>query len=420
MTYSEKQRFEGARRFWWRMVIGSAFLAPLIAYVVLRWGGVAVYAGGNPSTMPLRDVFGAKAWIIMGVIIALPVFGLAGACVQRRLGFWSMEALVVLFSLTGVLGAEWLVRIHSVQSNLWVAVLSRLDPADWAMREPAQLHYDNLNPPDLRDASRDISVFGSSQSAVNLDRDEMARRLGRPVFRRAINGMFALELCAAQYMLCVPRVETVVFYMSPLDIAGSTSVRADWMRSLISPRSWSDIVRILGPTLTWENRRALTELATAAHLKLWAFRDGARWILFNLAGRSPHHPPRDGYGQPKEPAVQPFSVDPSYVEASFRGYELVMDNLRRMGVDVVVFQGEVRPSFRQQIPDSYWIPTEERIRSLLTAKHIRHVPLDEYRPDIGLADWADNTHMNDTGRHKLTDAVVAELLDCQKGLVTDP
>lgn len=325
---------------------------------------------------------------------------------RQARSFWRREALVVLFSLAAIAGMEGLMRHRLVQGRFWVAVLERMDASDWAMREPAQLHYESLHPDEPSAARRGVSVFGSSQSAVNLDRRVLADKLGRPVYRRSLNGMLALEMCSAQYLLAIPRTGTAVFYMSPMDVAGTTSVRVDWMRSLISPRSWKDVVGVLGPDLAWKNRGALAELSVAAHLRLWAFRDGARWLLFHLAGRPPPFPPRHPGEQSASLPPRPFVIDPAYVEASFRGYGLVLDNLKKRGFDIVVLQGEVRPLFRQQIPDEYWVPMEKRIQLFLQERAVRYVPLEEYQPNIEPRDWADNTHMNDSGRRKLTDAVI--------------
>lgn len=332
----------------------------------------------------------------------------SGSTLSAKL-FWLREAGIVLFSLAVIAGAEGLIRHRLVQGHFWVAVLERMDASDWVMREPAQLHYDNLHPDESPAARRGISVFGSSQSAVNLDRQVLAEQLGRPVYRRALAGMLALETCSAQYMLAVPRTGTAVFYMSPMDVAGTTSVRANWMRSLISPQSWRDVVQVLGPDLAWKNRRPLAELAVAAHLRLWAFRDFVRWLIFHLAGRTPA-PTQLRPGESTEPPrQQQFVIEPAYVEASFRGYGMVLDNLKRRGFDVVVFQGEVNPVFRRQIADSQWRALEERIKTFLQERQTCYVPLGEYRPGIELRDWADNTHMNVEGRRKLTAAVVSSL-----------
>lgn len=335
-----------------------------------------------------------------------------------HVGSWFRRFAIAWAILAGIAFAECLFRESRVQSHFWTILLRRMNPADWAMREPARLRFEVLHPDDPTQVRTGISVFGSSQSAVNLDRKEMARVLGRPVYRRALNGMLALELSSAQYLLSVPRTGTAVFYLSPLDVGGTFSVRADWMRSLICPRSWLDVVRVLGPRLAWRNRGPLAELALAACLKLWAFRDGARWLLFNLAGRPRVPTLRNPDGESGLPQQQLFVVDSAYVEASFRGYGLVFDNLKRWGFDVVVFEGEINPVLRRQIPDEYWLATEARIRSFLREHHVRHVLLSEYRPNIGPQDWLDNTHLNDGGRCKLTGAVIpvlqARLRDCDE------
>jgi len=420
MHLVESQQLDRAVRAWRRALIVSIGLAPLIALAALRWGASLVYARGPALAMAPGGLFGAKGLVIMGVVMAVPFSALVGIRLQRRLGWWGVEALVVLLPLAGLLGAECVIRDRRVQGNLWVALLERLGPSDWGLREPAQLHYESLHATDSREGRVGVSIYGASQAAVNLDRGELARKLGRPVLARSLNGMFALEMCAAQDLLAMPPVETAVFYISPLDLSGNYSVRADWMRSMISPRSWLDVIRVLGPELAWKNRGSLAELAVAAHLKLWSFRDATRWILFNLAGRSPSHTPRDPEGELKEEALRPFWVDPAYIESSFRGYDLVVERLRAMGTEVVVFEGEVNPILRSQIPDSFWVPAEERIETFLRTRQVRHVPLREYRPGVGPEDWADHTHMNDAGRRKLTVAVAAALLAHREAQVLTP
>ena len=307
------------------------------------------------------------------------------------------------------MAAEAGLRNRSIQSYFWTAVISRLEAPDWGLKEPAMLHYENLKAADDEFISGGVAIFGSSQGAVNFDREFMARELRRPVIRRALNGMFALEMCAAQPMLAVPRVQTAVFYLSPLDLAANADVRANWMRSLISPRSWMDLVAVLGPRLAFENVRALSELAAASVWKLWAFRDGVRWILFNLAGRTPDPVSRQPAEKPPPPLVKPLEIKPEYVEASFRGYRHVFDRLRGSGFDMVVFQGEINPRLRRQIADDYWLPMEARMRAFFETNGITYVLRDEYRPGLASEDWADNTHLNDSGRHKLSRAAVGYL-----------
>lgn len=327
---------------------------------------------------------------------------------------WRTEAGIALLTLATIAGAEGLMRHHLVQGHFWVAVLDRMGLSDWAIREPAQLQYENLHPDDPDVAGRGISIFGSSQSAVNLDRNAMAKQLDRPVYRRALNGMFALEMCSAQYLLASPRTETAVFYMSPMDLAATTSVRADWMRSLISPQSWMDVVRALGPELAWRNRGPMAEMFAAAHLRLWSYRDGIRWLLFNLTGRTPPQEPFPSDTPASPPPQQSFVIDPDYVEASFRGYGMVLENLKRWGFDIVVFQGEVNPDFRRTVNDEQWKSLENRLATFLQRKEIRQVPLEEYHPDIEHQDWADNTHLNTEGQRKLTTAVIQTLRDRYK------
>ena len=420
MARVESPQLDQAERAWRRALVVSIALSPLIALAILRWGVWLVYPGGPVTAAGISGLAGAKGLMLMGMVISVPLCGLAGIRLQRKLGWWGVEVAVVVLSLIGLLGAECVIRNRRVQGNLWVALLERLGPLDWGLREPAQLHYENLHAPDSREAGKGVSVYGASQAAVNLDRGELAGQLGCPVFGRALNGMFALEMCAAQHLLAVPRVQTAVFYLSPLDLSANYSVRADWMRCMISPPSWLDVIRVLGPGLAWKNRGALAELGVAAHLKLWSFRDGVRWILYNLAGRSPSHTPSDPEGARKEEALRPFWVDPAYVEAGFRGYELVMERLKAMGTEVVVFEGEVNPDLRRQIPDSYWVPTEERIETFFHAHQVLHVPLREYEPGVGPEDWADHTHMNNEGRRRLTAAVGAKLLEHREAQAVDP
>ena len=406
-----------AARFWRRAFLFASVGGLVVALPFHTWWPW-ILSAGKEGARPEWGLGRAGLCLWAGVA-AFPLLALAGLWLQRRLS--SRQRGVVILVAVGacVLTAEAAIRTRSIQSNFWVAVLSRLDPSDWGMREPAMLHYENLNAAKLYDEPlaapgiaripEGMAIFGSSQGAVNFDRDLMSRALGHPVIRRSLNGMFAFEMCAARQLLVVPRVQTAIFYLSPLDLAANVNVRADWMRSVITPQTWLDLVAVLKPRLALENARPLSELALAARLRLWAFRDGARWLLFHLAGRPSDPPSRQAGAAPSAPPVKPLVIKPEYVEASFRGYEHLFAQLRELDYDIVVFQGEINPILRRQIDDAYWMPMEGRMRAFFETNGIAHVSLEHYQPRIAPDDWRDNTHLNEKGRQKLTEAVVRYL-----------
>ena len=396
-----------AARFW-RRVSAWALLAGPAGAIVLNKGWPWIASAGKEGLRPGWG-FGLAETLIWAAMAAVPLLALGGLWIQHRSGPRMRGVWILAATAACVLAAEAGLRNRSIQSHFWTAVISRLEAPDWGLKEPAMLHYENLKAADGEFIPGGVAIFGSSQGAVNFDREFMARELRRPVIRRALNGMFALEMCAAQPMLAEPRVPSAIFYLSPLDLAANVDVRANWMRSLISPRSWADLVTVLGPRLAFENRRPLTELAAAAVWRLWAFRDGARWILFNLAGRTPDPVPRLPAEKTPSQLVKPLEIKPEYVEASFRGYRHVFSRLRSLGFDLVVFQGEVNPCLRRQIADDYWVPMEARMRAFFGTNEVAYALRDDYRPELAPEDWADNTHLNDSGRQKLSRAAVEYL-----------
>lgn len=398
----------GSIRFWMRIFWPALIIAPMFAYGVLKWGKVVVGAAPERVVVVPGDMLSLPALVVMFVVIAFPCLGVLGVHCQRRLGFWRTEILVLMVTLSGVLCSEFLVRNVYIQRNFWKAVISRLDPSDWAMREPAFLHFDTLRSPDRKDYQRAISIFGSSPAATNIDRDELARRLDRPVIRRALAGTFALEMCSARHMLSVPVVETALFYMSPLDFAGNTAVRADWMRSKISPQSWRDVVSILGPDLALENKRALAELFLASYSKLWAFRDYFLWLLMHMAGLP--LPEQHKHAVDALPPQQAVVLKEAYIQASKRGYQFFMTGLKDLGFNVIVFEGQINPVLRGQFSDEYWVLTQSYMASFCRSNNFRFVPLSEYKPDVHDANWIDNTHLNSAGCQNVTDAIIHYLI----------
>ena len=392
----------------WRRILAVALLVGPAVAIFLDKGWPWIASAGKEGVRSGWG-FGMTEVLIWGGVVALPLLALGGLWIQRYSGPRMRGIWIFAATAACVLAAEAGLRNRSIQSHFWTAVISRLEAPDWGLKEPAMLHYENLKAADGEKIRGGVAIFGSSQGAVNFDREFMARELRRPVIRRALNGMFALEMCAAQPMLAVPRVQTAIFYLSPLDLAANVDVRANWMRSLISPRSWADLVAVLGPRLAFENRRPLSELAAAAVWRLWAFRDGARWILFNLAGRTPDPVSSRPSEKTPLPLVKPLEIKPEYVEASFRGYRHVFSRLRGLGFDIVVFQGEVNPRLRRQIADDYWVPMEARMRAFFETNGVAYALRDDYRPELAPGDWADNTHLNDSGRQKLSRAAVEYL-----------
>lgn len=393
--------FRAAVRRWVRAWWVLPWLAPVLVWALLRWRWVFISLDPALAEFTVRDLLSPRALFLIAAINLIPLLGLAGLWVHRRLGFWRAEGLAVVAALVVVAGCEWVLRRPAVQSAVLLSANARLLPGDWHLKEPLllQLELQSVRKPDAREA---VALIGSSQVVIGFDAPELAGRLGRPVYRRAIAGMFPLEMALAQDLLLTPRPGAALLYLTPLDPMARFTLQRDWGRMLATPRGLAGLTEALGPSLVRQNARTLVEWAWAARCRLWALRDMARQVLFHLAG--------PGELPAAEPAVAEAAMpaklqkDPAYIDASFRALEQVLRRMTAEGVDVLVMQGQVKPSFRARFDDAYWAQAEERLVRLVEASGARYIPLSAYAPDIGPDDWRDSTHVSEAGRRKLTDA----------------
>lgn len=392
-----------ALAFWRRAVMPALLLAPGVAYVAMAWVWPFVTLNPEAAAFSWAKLFSAPALAIMGAVVAFPLLCLWGVAIGQRLGYWTREVLIVVLAVALVLAANVLVKVNRIESPLWLATISRLRASDFLLREPLflQLELAALDPAAPR--TRGLTLVGSSQILHGLDSRALSEALGRPVHRRALAGMFTLEACAASEPLVHPPAETAVFYLSPFDVGARKAVINDWKRMLITPETWQDLVQALGPSLAWDNIRPLAELWWSAHCRLWAIRDAPRQILFHLAGPEPE--PETSEAIDTANLSDRHVVDPAWLEASFRALERVLQRMKEAGFRIVVFEGQINPSFRYWATDEFWQETNARIARTVEQAGGRYVPLSEYQPGISSDLWRDNTHVNAEGRRRLTQAI---------------
>lgn len=393
-------------RAWWRRGCWIALgLAPGLALMASAWLWPFITLDGKNAGFAWSELWSPRSLVLMSAVIVIPLSCWAGVVLSQRLSFWHVELMAAALGLLMVLIANLVIMQPRVESALWLATLSRLRPADYLLREPLLMQLELTALERNGPRSPGFTVIGSSQVLHGLDTLELSRLVHRPVHRRALAGMFSLEACAVSDRLMAPRAKTAIFYLSPFDVAARKGILNDWKRMLVTPGSWRELVQVLGPSLGWENARALGELWWAARCRLWSVRDATRQILFHLAGPEAGTTPAvlpDTGGMAK---ADKHAIDPVWVEASYRAMERVFKQFSQGGFEIVVFEGQINPAFREWASDEFWATNTDRIRETVRQAGGTYVSLAEYHPDIDASLWRDHTHVNSEGRRRLTQAV---------------
>ena len=353
--------------------------------------------------------------LFLGVILALfPWLWLAGIGLEERWGAcWRRWGLVPLLTLLLVLGAEAAFRGYRAQDLFWQSVRARAGDAFFT-REVSLFRLDVASKRAARARQPGVTVIGSSQMLHALSVVDLSARIGQPVHRRAVAGMFPMEMCAWQGFLQAEEGSTLLMMLSGLDLGARNSLMENAIRPMATPRGLGDLIGAADRRLLLAEWRRFTDLGVASIIDLWRSRDFFQWILQN-----PFVPYRSRATAEREVAVvreqrrayarlggeQDFVA---YAEESLRRFLFRMsDRFDR----IVIVEGQVNPQYDPERWQDLSARMLALIETFVAEGRVEFVPIEAQASKITPEMWGDMIHVNPAGREAYTEIFASALLE---------
>lgn len=387
------------RRFWWVFPAIGFPLGCLLDGVL--WAAVTLDRTLLPGS--LSGWITAKGLTLGCGLSAIPLIWWAGIKIERHWGAQLRRCAVApAGALLVFVIAELLLRSPYGQSLLWQSVRARA-AENYFAREVALFRLDHAM---RRDVAPGVVVAGSSQMLHALDAKRLSERLKLPVYRRAVAGMFPVELCAAAEFLDFHPQNKLLLMWSGFDLGGRDRIYPDAVRPLATPSGVSLLRQAADLTFRLRHWRFFVDMQVAAGTDWWRSRDFLRLVLdrpmgARLSGVSDR--PTMQSDDAQRAAYLALGKDPALVNYSMRVIEQFWKRMSPRFAEIVVVEGQLNPAYPGDDADRL----HERARALgqraEAAGWIRYVPLAAQEPAIEPEDWLDMAHVNDSGRARYTE-----------------
>lgn len=383
------------RKTWWLFPVCGALAALAVGGPFWAW------VDGQPLAVRWANLFGLRAGLAAVAFSVVPVAWWLGLRLKRT-GFWVILAVPAL-----VAGAEGMLRTSKVQVALWQAAQGRLDPGQHFMREVC---YVRLEEAAGRGAPAPAVVLvGSSQMLHGVD-DRRLRELLRPmpVIRRAMFGLTPLKALAMRTYLPFRAGDVCVLYLSELDFTNQDEFPYAWFRPYASWRTWPAVVACVPRTVRIRHWRHLADYALAATTEWWRARDFLGRIAFHFTGRV--RLPAETSGAAEAMALADRARgELHFADAEWRAFRRFAAQAAERRVELVVFEGEVSPGLQSAERAQAKASVRRLVSGFVSSGYGRYVSAAEQDLAITDGDWRDLTHLNATGREKLTRRIAQEL-----------
>ena len=351
--------------------------------------------------------------LILGAGLALvPLFWRMGLMLEsRRANATRRWPVAPFLAVLAVCAAEVAFRLYPSQSLFWQAVRARSGQQHMA-REISLLREDAAAKAHQgQRLTPGIVLLGSSQMVYGIDPASLAEQTGRPVYRRAVAGLFLSELVASQDLADFHPGNRLVMMLSGFDLGARDDLYGDAMRPVATPGGMAHLLAAAPPNLLLLRWRTWIDMEFAAGCDLWRSRDYIRFLLQNPFAAYVQH---GVAGQPADLQAQKDAYNS--LGRNPRMVMLCLESLRRFFQEmsghcrqIVVFEARVNPaypapSYPALSADMRQFLQEQQARGL-----IRYVPFAEQQLDLPDSAWLDMTHVNETGRVLYT-AMFARIL----------
>lgn len=392
------------RRYGWVFLAGGLPLGCLVDGAL--WAAVTLDRALLPSSWSEWITFkGLLSGVVLG---AIPFMWRLGLWIERRWGGglrrWGAAPIGTLLLFAG---AEAGLRSGYGQSLLWQAVRVRAGEHYFA-REVALFRLDHAQ---MRNPAPGVVVAGSSQMLHALDAPRLSVLIGAPVYRRAVAGMFPVELCAAAGFLDFNTENKLMLMLSGFDIGARDRIYPDAVRPLATRAGVRLLREAASQALLINHWRFFVDVHVAALSDWWRSRDFVRLILERPFG--PRLKSRAAEpaieGEEQRAAYQMLGRNSTLVDYSLKLLERFFAHMSARFAEIVVVEGQVNPAYPGREVSALHVRAREAATRAVSAGLIRYHPLSAQAPSIGAEDWLDMAHVDDRGRAKYTELFAGAL-----------
>ena len=351
--------------------------------------------------------------LILGAGLALvPLFWRMGLMLEsRRANATRRWPVAPFLAVLAVCAAEVAFRLYPSQSLFWQAVRARSGQQHMA-REISLLREDAAAKAHQgQRLTPGIVLLGSSQMVYGIDPASLAEQTGRPVYRRAVAGLFLSELVASQDLADFHPGNRLVMMLSGFDLGARDDLYGDAMRPVATPGGMAHLLAAAPPNLLLLRWRTWIDMEFAAGCDLWRSRDYLRFLLQNPFAAYSASPAviRTEDLQMQKSAYESLGRNPRMVRLCREALRRFLKAMSGRCRQIVVFEGQVNPAYPAS---TYPALSADMHRFLLEQQalgYIRYVPVAEQQIDLPAEAWRDMTHLNDAGRSLYT-AMFARIL----------
>lgn len=358
--------------------------------------------------------FGPKG-LLLGVLVAsVPWVWFAGIWLEERWGaIWRRWGVAPLLTLLLSLGAEAGFRTVRAQDWFWQAVRARAGDA-YFTREVSLFRLDVASSRAATSRPPGVVVVGSSQMLHALDGPELSRRIGKPVVRRAVAGMFPIEMCAWQDFIETEAGGTLLMMLSGLDLGARGSLLENAIRPLATRGGMRDLLLVADRERMRADWRPLVELVLASGLDLWRSRDFFQWILRHPG--SPYRtPPRtvseDAVIGEQRRAYGGLGSNEAIVDYARDCLRVFLMRMLERFDRILILEGQVSPRYAPE----RWATLSGMLANLLQEfeddERVVFVPVEAQAAKVTEAMWSDMIHVNTEGRKAYTEIFTAALVE---------
>jgi hypothetical protein len=307
-----------------------------------------------------------------------------------------------LASVILVAAVELFARSYFHQSGLWQAVRAR-SGTDYFAREVSLFRLEDAARRAREPVPPGVVVAGSSQMLHALDAGAISEALGLPVYRRAVAGMFPMELCAARRFMDFQPDNVLLLMLSGFDLGGRDDVYTDAIRPITTGPGIRDFFSVSPWPIIVPRWRSYLDLWLAAGVEAWRSRDYARLVVQHpfsakraedILGEAPVEQQRAAFVQ--------LGRDPDMVALSKASLERFLTQMAPRVRRIVVVEGRVNPAY----PDAGFDPLSAAMKNFLVGQSrlgvIDYWPVERQAMELSPDDWLDMAHVNEHGRAKYT------------------
>ena len=341
-----------------------------------------------------------------------------------RLGIWVEQQprlalrqwpAAPLLAMAGILCLHAGLETPIGQSIFWQTVRARAGDRHDA-RELSLLREDAAASPN---APPGIVLMGSSQVVHAFDVARIGNHIHRPVYRRAVAGLFIAELVASQQFSDFNPRNRLILMMSGFDLGARYDLNPDILRPLSTPSGLRHVRTAASWPFFIRRWRVFADISFASICDLWRSRDYARLVLQNPFSVKPSDSPASEAPalEAQAKAYHELGSNPEMVALCLQALAGFLSEMSSRTAEIIVLEGRVNPDYRTK----ELTVLSQQLRKFLLAQqqlgHIRYVSLDEQNLDIPDSAWKDMTHVNSAGRELFTDMLI-RLLQPDQGLAS--